>query len=474
MPLVLSNTLTRKKERFEPITPGKVGIYLCGPTVYSEPHLGHGRGPVVIDTLRRWLEHNGFEVRLVSNITDVGHLTDDGDDGEDKLLKRAALERLEPMEVAEKYFWRYFDALDELGVRRPSIVPRASGHIPEQIELTEVLIERGLAYARGGNVYFDVSAWHDYGELSGRDLEGMLLGSRVEVRDDKDDPRDFALWKHAEPEHIMRWNSPWGEGFPGWHLECSVMSTKYLGDAFDIHGGGLDLIFPHHEAEIAQAKGAGKPFANVWLHWNMLTLGGEKMSKSQGHFVTLEKLFERYEGAAVRFHLLRSHYRSVSDFSDESLQASQQGLKRLRDALAGASAPSHGVAPAPDTFAEHERAFAAAMDDDLNTPQAIAALFDATRELNRAVEAGDGPRAAAGAAFLETSLGGILGVRTAAATRGGADSELLDGVVRLLIEQREAARHARDFASSDAIRDRLAALGITIEDTADGSRWKLS
>jgi cysteinyl-tRNA synthetase len=470
MPLVLSNSLTRNKEPFESVVPGTVGIYFCGPTVYSDPHLGHARGPVVIDTLRRWFERSGYRVRLVSNITDVGHLTDDGDDGEDKMLKRAALERLEPMEVAEKYFWTYYDAMDALGVRRPSIVPRASGHITEQIALTEELIERGLAYERRGSVYFDVSAWADYGELSGRDLDDAVEGTRVEVRDDKDDPRDFALWKCAQEGHIMRWRSPWGEGFPGWHIECSVMSTKYLGDEFDIHGGGLDLMFPHHEAEIAQARGAGKPFARVWLHWNMITLGGEKMSKSKSHFVTLAELLERYEGAVVRFHLLRSHYRSVSDFSDDGLTGSEQGLKRLRDAVAAGQALAGDTAADPDAYADHERSFAAAMDDDINTPQAIAALFDAARDLNRDVASGHAARAAAGVALITGLLEGVLGV---AATQGATDDdELLGRVVTLLLQERDAARIARDFARSDAIRDRLAELGIAVEDTADGSRWK--
>jgi cysteinyl-tRNA synthetase len=470
MPLVLTNSLTRSKEPFESVVPGTVGIYFCGPTVYSDPHLGHARGPVVIDTLRRWFERSGYRVRLVSNITDVGHLTDDGDDGEDKMLKRAALERLEPMEVAEKYFWTYFDAMDALGIRRPSIVPRASGHITEQIALTEELIERDLAYERGGSVYFDVSSWSDYGELSGRALDDTVEGTRVEVRDDKDDPRDFALWKRADEGHIMRWRSPWGEGFPGWHLECSVMSTKYLGDEFDIHGGGLDLIFPHHEAEIAQARGAGKRFARTWLHWNMITLGGEKMSKSKSHFVTLAELLERHEGAVVRFHLLRSHYRSVSDFSDEGLAGSEQGLRRLRDAVAAAEALAGDTAAEPDAFAPFEQAFAAAMDDDLNTPQAIAALFDAARELNRDVAAGNAARAAAGAALITDLLVEVLGVT--AAPGAGSDGDLLDRVVDLLLKERDAARIARDFARSDAIRDQLTELGIAVEDTPEGSRWK--
>lgn len=473
MPLELYNTMTRRKEPFRPVVPGRVGIYSCGPTVYSEPHLGHARGPIVFDVLRRWFEHEGFEVRFVTNVTDVGHLSDDADYGEDKLEKRAKLERLEPMEVAEKYFWSYFDALAALNVRRPSITPRASGHIVEQIELTKELLARGMAYERNGSVYFDVSAWEGYGALSGRDPQDLVEGTRIEVRSEKDDPRDFALWKNADAGHIMRWPSPWGEGFPGWHLECSVMSTKYLGDEFDIHGGGLDLIFPHHECEIAQAQAAGKPFARVWLHWNMITLQGEKMAKSKEHFVTLKQLFERFDPIVVRFHMLRSHYRSVSDFSEEGLQASAQGLKRLLEAHRAAAADLPDAAPREDAVFQPLRArFAAAMNDDLNTPQAIAVLFDAAREVHKATDecASDAYRAAAAALFDEL-LGGVLGIPTGD-ERVGASGELLDGVVTLLLHERQRARDRRDFAHADALRDRLAEFGVTVEDTAEGSRWK--
>ena len=472
MALAFYNSLTRRKDPFQPVVPGRVGIYMCGPTVYSEPHLGHARGPVVFDVLRRWLEHSGFKVRFVSNVTDVGHLSD-VEEGEDKLQKRAQLERLEPMEVAEKYFWAYFDAMARLNVRRPDVVPRASGHIIEQIELTRTLLERGFAYAKDGNVYFDVSAFEPYGELSGRDPEELQEGTRVEVRSDKEDPRDFALWKKAEAGHIMRWPSPWGEGFPGWHIECSVMSTKYLGDEFDIHGGGLDLIFPHHECEVAQARAAGKPFARVWLHWNMITLEGEKMAKSKNHFVTLAQLFEQFDPVAVRFHLLRSHYRSVSDFSDDSLTASEQGLKRLRDTYRQV-ADDVGDAREDEAFAAFRARFAEGMDDDLNTPQALAVLFDAAREVNRRVEQGAsaGYRAAA-RAFFDDLLEGVLGVpaRVGAPGRGRA---LMDGLVGMLLEERQRARARRDFETADAMRERLEGLGIEVEDTPDGSRWKLA
>ena len=470
MPLVLYDTLTRQKVPFDPVVPGRAGIYFCGPTVFSEPHLGHARGPVVFDVLRRWLEHRGLVVRLVMNVTDVGHLTDDADEGEDKIARRAALERLEPMEVAEKYFWAYFDAMDRLGVRRPSVVPRATGHIVEQIELTQELLARGLAYEAGGSVYFDVSAWDDYGQLSRRDPSEQVEGTRALVRGDKRDPRDFALWKRADSGHLMRWPSPWGEGFPGWHLECSVMSTKYLGDEFDIHGGGLDLVFPHHECELAQARAAGKPFARIWLHWNMLTLGGEKMSKSKGHVVELTPLFGRHDPLAVRFHLLRSHYRSVSDFADDALVASAQGLQRLRQGYAAWRAVP--VAPAaPDAWREARERFASAMDDDLHTPEAIAVLFDVAREANKALDRGDHGAVHAAADLLDELLDGVLGVPPAAK---GDDGVLMAGVTELLLEQRQAARKRRDFDSADAIRERLAELGIVVEDTADGARWRRS
>lgn len=470
MTLHLYNSMTRQKERFEPVVPGRVGIYVCGPTVYSEPHLGHARGPIIFDVLRNWLIASGYSVRYVSNITDVGHLTDDMDEGEDKLLRRARLEQLEPMEVAERYFWAYFDAITRLHVKKPDIVPRATGHIGEQIELAAKLIERGYAYERNGSVYFDVSAWEDYGELSGRNPDELLEGTRVVARSEKDDPRDFALWKLAEDGHIMRWNSPWGEGYPGWHIECTVMATKYLGDEFDIHGGGLDLIFPHHECEIAQARAADKPFARTWMHWNMITLGGEKMAKSKNHFIALAELFTEVEPSVVRFHLLRSHYRSVSDFSDESLAGSEAGLRRLREALQRAESAAASATPSTAFDAYHTQ-FANALNDDLNTPQAIAALFDATRHVHQllAEPAANEADIAAGAHFLRFGLEEILGVP--AAEEASSDDELLAGVLNMLIEIRNEARKARNFALSDTLRDRLGALGIRIEDGPDGTHW---
>lgn len=470
MTLHLYNTMTRKKERFEPVVPGRVGIYVCGPTVYSDPHLGHARGPIIFDVLRNWLTASGYTVRYVSNITDVGHLVDDQDDGEDKLVQRARLEKLEPMEVAERYFWAYFDAITRLGVKKPDIVPRASGHIVEQIELAEELIRRGFAYERNGSVYFDVSAWDEYGVLSGRDPEELLEGTRVVTREEKDDPRDFALWKRAEDGHIMRWNSPWGEGYPGWHIECSVMATKYLGEEFDIHGGGLDLIFPHHECEIAQARAAGMPFARTWMHWNMITLGGEKMAKSKNHFIPLTELFAQTDPSVVRFHLLRSHYRSVSDFSETSLHSSEQGLKRLREAVHRAEDAAAGATPSTAFDAYHTK-FASALNDDLNTPEAIAALFDATRDVHAllADKHADTSDIAAGAHFIRFGLDEILGVGIE--THSVGEEELLSGVLEMLIEVRNEARRDRNFALSDTLRDRLGDLGIRIEDGPDGTHW---
>ncbi len=477
MALHLYNTLSRTKEEFVPVTPGHVGIYYCGPTVYSEPHLGHARGPVTFDVLKRWLQHQGTRVRLVSNITDVGHLVDDADDGEDKLLRRAALEKLEPMEVADKYFWEYEDAMSRLNVMRPDITPRASGHITEQIAMIVQLLEAGLAYEAAGSVYFDVTAWDEYGVLSGRNAEEQQAGARVDIREEKRNPRDFALWKNADPGHLMRWPSPWGRGFPGWHIECSAMSIKYLGSEFDIHGGGVDLIFPHHEAEIAQARGSGHGFARYWMHFNTITLEGEKMSKSRNHFVTLADIFTRFDPVAVRFYLLRSHYRSVVDFSDDSLTAAAQGLRRLQETAALLETRSDGSAAEHPEISEFRQRFAAALNDDLNTPQAIAVLFDASRAINRQLAEGNAPAdyLTAAHSMFRDYLGGVFGLLPSASSAAGTgvDAALVTGIVDLLLEQRSAARRNRDFESSDRIRDRLNELGIVVEDSPEGTRIKL-
>jgi len=479
MPLQIYNTLARAKQTFVPATPGYVGIYVCGPTVYSDPHLGHARGPIVYDVLRRWLLHQGYKVRFVSNITDVGHLTDDADEGEDKILRRAKLERLEPMEVAEKYMWRYFDEMQALNVLRPDIAPRAAGHIPEQIELTKALIERGHAYVANGSVYFRVRSWPGFGRLSNRDIEEQEVGARVEVREEKEDPRDFALWKRAGPEHIMRWNSPWGVGFPGWHIECSAMSLKYLGDGFDIHAGGVDLQFPHHEAEIAQAEAAGHPFARYWMHHYHVLLNGQKMAKSTGNLISLAELRARHEPMYIRFYLLNSHYRSVLDFTDEGLEAAKNGYLRLLNAyrevrrlLPGAPAGRH---PGLDRAVQSLRmGFAEALDDDLNTAQAIAVFFNFVTELNKALLERPGRESLLEAERVFAELGeGVLGLFPPRVLENQLGGALLDGLVGLLLEIREEARRNRNFALSDHIRDRLNELGVVVEDTREGPKWKV-
>jgi len=480
MPLHIYNTMARAKQPFVPATPGYVGIYVCGPTVYSDPHLGHARGPIVYDVLRRWLRYQGYRVRFVSNITDVGHLTDDADTGEDKILRRARLERLEPMEIAEKYMWSYFDELQALNVLRPDITPRAAGHIPEQIELTEALLKRGHAYVANGSVYFRVRSWPGFGKLSNRDIEDQEAGARVEVREEKEDPRDFALWKRAEPEHIMRWNAPWGVGFPGWHIECSAMSLKYLGDGFDIHAGGVDLQFPHHEAEIAQAEAAGHTFARYWMHHYHVLLNGQKMAKSTGNLITLAELRARYEPLYIRFYLLGSHYRSVLDFTDEGLEAAKNGYLRLLNAYREIRRMLHHAPPGRHTGLDRavttlRQTFAEALDDDLNTAQAIAAFFNFVTDLNKALTERPGRESLLEAERVFAELGeGVLGLFPTRVLENQLGGALLEGLVSLLLEIREEARKNRNFALSDRIRDRLTELGVVVEDTREGPKWKVS
>ncbi len=479
MEFYVYNTMTKEKEPFRPRVEGHVGIYVCGPTVYSDAHLGHAKSAVSFDTLRRWLLHLGYKVRYVSNVTDVGHLTDDADAGEDKIQKRAKIERLEPMEIADKYFWRYFEDMAALNVLKPDITPRATGHIVEQIELTKELIRRGFAYERQGSVYFRARKWPDYGKLSGRRLEDQAAGARVEVREEKEDPRDWALWKRAEPDHLMRWPSPWGEGFPGWHIECTVMSLKYLGEGFDIHGGGIDLQFPHHEAEIAQAEAAGHAFARYWMHNNHVLLGGEKMAKSTGNFITLRELFEKADPLVVRFYLLQSHYRSVTDFTEAGLEAAKRGYARLLNAYREVrrrlnSAPE-GEHPGLEAALKRlEADFAAAMNDDLATPEALAAFFAFLPELNKALAGEVGRATLARVAATFDRLGeGVLGLFPPRALEEKLEGPLLEGLIELLIELRQAARARRDFEQADAIRERLRELGVVLEDTPRGTRWKL-
>ena len=477
----LYDTMQRAKVPFVPTTPGHVGMYLCGPTVYSDAHLGHAKKEVAFDVIRRTFLHFGYKVRYVANITDVGHLQNDSDDGEDKMLARARLEQLEPMEVADKYFWSFFKDMDALNVLRPSINPRATGHIQEQIKLIEELIARGHAYESGGSVYFDVRSWPEYGKLSGRKLDDQEEGTREAVREEKRDPRDFALWKNAEPEHLMRWDSPWGVGFPGWHIECSAMSLKYLGEEFDIHGGGLDLQFPHHEAEIAQSEAAGHAFARYWMHNNMLTIGGEKMSKSKGNFTTIQDILHKHDPMVVRFLLVSSHYRSVTEMNDEAFVSAANGYRRITDALHEIerrldAAPAGADAKIDAQIAARVQEFEAALRDDFNTPKAVAALFGLTAEMNTALNARPVPRdTLERARTAYRTLGGeVLGLFAEGAATGAAqdDGEVVSALMDLVLKARQNYRLQKQYAQADDLRDTLARVGVTVEDTKDGARWK--
>ena len=485
MPLVVYNTLTRQKEEFVPLAAGRVHMYVCGPTVYDHAHLGHAKTYVNFDVIVRYLRYAGYQVRYVQNITDVGHILDTG---EDRILKGAARERIEPMEVVERYTRSYFEDMDALGVGRPDISPRASAHIPEQIEMTKKLIADGRAYEVNGAVYFDVSSFPDYGKLSGRKVEELEEGARagtpfrVAVREEKRHPEDFALWKRAAPEHILRWPSPWGWGYPGWHIECSAMATKYLGETFDIHGGGVDNIFPHNECEIAQAEAAtGRPFARYWLLGGSLTVDGVKMSKSLGNFLTIKDALKKYKPEALRFFVLSGHYRNPIDFSAEALEAASKGWERatapalaVRERLRSPSLPDGNDANAA-AIAETKSQFLQVMNDDFNAPAAIAALFDFGKVVNTLLNA----ESPAGRATLEAvdalyrELGGqVLGLLPQQGT-AAANAEREAGLIRLLVELRAEARRRKDFAASDAIRDQLKALGVSLEDGKDGTTWKL-
>ena len=485
------NTLTRKLEEFKPLRPGRVGIYVCGPTVYGHAHLGHAKSYVSFDILVRYLRYLGYQVTYVQNITDVGHLTDDADEGEDKLARQAVQERKHPMAVAEAYTASYFEDMDALGCVRPDISPRATGHIPEQIELIQTLLGKGYAYEVNGSVYFDVTRFTEYGKLSGRNLDDMQAGARVEVNPEKRNPADFALWKKAEPDHIMQWKSPWGRGYPGWHLECSVMSMKYLGPTVDIHGGGIENQFPHHECEIAQSEAAnGVPFVRYWVHNNMVTVNGQKMGKSLGNFITLKQLFRgeheslsrAYDPLAVRQLILQSHYRSPIDFSDAALTAAQSGYDRIGDAVLAlrkrqAQAPRGSADETVLQAVEQARSrFEEAMDDDLNTSVGLSVLFELVKLTHRVLEDSAATVETLGAidkAFRR--LGGdVLGiVRDTYPQSGQSDDELLDHLLQMMIEQRAEARRHKDFATADAIRDRLASFGIILEDKPGGTTtWR--
>ncbi len=480
--LKLYNSLTRKKEIFKPIHPGFVGIYVCGPTVYGHAHLGHAKSYISFDVIVRYLRHIGYKVRYVQNITDVGHLVSDADEGEDKIGKQARLEKLEPMEVVERYTRSYFEDMDTLNVLRPDISPRASGHIPEQIELVQTLIQKGYAYEKNGTVYFDVSKDKEYGKLSGRNVEELLAGHRIDPNADKKNPADFALWKKADPDHIMQWNSPWGKGYPGWHAECSVMSTKYLGQPFDIHGGGLENTFPHHECEIAQSECAhDTTFANYWLHNNMITVDGTKMGKSLGNFILIKDAVKKHKPLAIRFFVLSSHYRSPVDFSDKALDAAEKGLDKIYQTLLRLmdfTAVRTGQDSAFDKTIENYTArFKTEMDDDFNTPKAIAALFDFIRDVNSWLDqskqtAADTLQSAIRA--IEETAGEVLGLLPEdLKTLRTADDDKLNGVLQILIEMRTKARKEKNFALADEIRNRLNEAGIELKDTPQGTTWTI-
>jgi cysteinyl-tRNA synthetase len=484
--LYLYNTLTRRKELFEPLSPPFAGMYVCGPTVYSETHLGHARPAVTFDVLYRYLMHLGYKVRYVRNITDVGHLENEADDtGEDKISRRARQEQLEPMEIVQKYMNSYHLAMERLNTLPPSIEPRATGHILEQQQMVEKLIDEGYAYEANGSVYFDVEKYdskHTYGTLSGRVLEEMRANSRaLEGQDEKRGQFDFALWKKASPGHIMRWPSKWGEGFPGWHLECSVMSTKYLGETFDIHGGGMDLIFPHHECEIAQSTAAqGHPPVRYWIHNNMVTINGQKMARSLGNFITLEEMFtgshkmlaRAYSPMTIRFFMLQAQYRSTLDFSNEALLAASLGMQKLMNALKTIPALPASDTSTVDISGIEARCYEA-MNDDLNTPVAIAQLFDAVRIINL-VNDGKEKLTAEDAAGLKvlftTFIHEIFGLVTEEAT----GNDMLGGVLKLLLDIRQEAKAKKEWSVSDRIRDRLGELGITVKDRKDGYDWEIT
>ncbi len=484
--LMIHDTLRRKKLLFEPLNPPRVGMYVCGPTVYGDPHLGHARPAITFDIVFRYLEHLGYKVRYVRNITDVGHLENDADEGEDKITKKARLEQLEPMEVVKYFTDRYHDNMQLLNVRRPSIEPNASGHIIEQIEMVGELLERGYAYKSKGSVYFNVEKYDskfNYGKLSGRKLEDLLHYTReLSGQHEKHNSFDFALWKKADDKHIMRWPSPWSEGYPGWHLECSAMGRKYLGETFDIHGGGMDLLFPHHECEIAQANAAtGHDPARFWIHNNLITINGQKMGKSLNNFITLEQFFtgthealdQAYSPMTIRFFMLQAHYRSTLDFSNESLKAAEKGLHKLLDTYHLISR----LKPSKTSSAEvikFEQLCREAMNDDFNTPITLSHLFDLSRLLN---QVNDGKQSLtaediekAGEIF-ELYLFNIMGIRDETSQDNAG---IVDGLMGTILKIRQQAKDRKDYTTADQIRDELSKLNIEIKDSREGSSWEIN
>ncbi|HHT23459.1 MAG TPA: cysteine--tRNA ligase [Bacteroidales bacterium] len=484
--LYIYNTLSRKKEKFVPLHAPNVGMYVCGPTVYGDPHLGHARPAITFDILFRYLQHLGYKVRYVRNITDVGHMESDADEGEDKIAKKARLEQLEPMEIVQYYTLRYHKAMELLNVLPPSIEPHASGHIMEQIEFVEKILDAGYAYESDGSVYFDVEKYnkdHHYGVLSGRNIDELLETTRdLDGQSEKRRSVDFALWKKASPEHIMRWKAPWSVGFPGWHLECSAMGTKYLGEEFDIHGGGMDLMFPHHECEIAQNQaGLGKSSVKYWMHNNMITIGGQKMGKSLGNFITLEEFFtgnhrlltKAFSPMTIRFFILQAQYRSTVDFSSEALEASEKGLERLMEGYARLQNLKASEKSSVEVGGLREKC-EEAMNDDLNTPIVISHLFESLRAINLVH---DGKETISQADLEELRsvfkifVEDILGLQTAETASEGI--EAYRKAVDLLLNIRLEAKKNKDWATSDKIRDELTSYGFEIKDTKDGFEWRV-
>ncbi len=484
--IYITNSLSRQKEKFEPVTPGRLGLYVCGPTVYGPPHLGHARPYIFFDVVSRYFTHLGYKVRYVRNITDVGHLENDADEGEDKIAKKARLEQLEPMEVVELYAEKFHEAFRALNIQHVSIEPRASGHIMEQIEMIQKIIENGFAYESNGSVYFDVikySKTNDYGKLSGRIIEDLIAGAgnerrELEGQEEKRNAPDFALWKKAAPEHIMRWNSPWSAGFPGWHIECSAMSRKYLGETFDIHGGGMDLLFPHHESEIAQSKAAcSHAPVKYWMHNNMITINGQKMGKSLGNFINLEELFsgknklleQAYSPMTIRFFILQAHYRSTVDFSNEGLKAAEKGFSKLMAANETLKKLSPSAQSTSDIVKLQKECYEA-MNDDFNTAIAIANLFEAVRIIN-SVNAGNETISAADLDLLKKTFSSfvfdILGLKE----ESGVSSDDTDGLMQFILRLRSEAKARKDYSTSDEIREELSKLGFSIKDTKDGATW---
>ena len=480
MALHLYNSLTRQKEEFKPVESGQVGIYVCGPTVYGPPHLGHAKSYITFDVLVKHLRNSGLKVRYVQNITDVGHLTDDADSGEDKIQRQARLDQVHPWEIVDKWTRQYMNDMEKLHVAHPNFYVRASQHIGEQIEAVQALLNSGHAYEVDGNVYFSVETFPEYGKLSGRRLEEQKEGTRVESRSDKKNSRDFALWKKAEPGHILKWSSPWGEGYPGWHIECSVMATKYLGKTFDIHGGGLENKFPHHECEIAQSESMNSaPFCKYWVHNNMVTVDGIKMGKSLGNFKTCEDLLSRHSPEAIRAFILTTHYRSPSNYTEEAIAATATGLTRLAQLRASLQelvdkniAAGSADADVEKICSEVEMKIAERLDDDIDTPGAIAALYSFVTDVNKFIASSALSSASAERAInlVQRWGGDILGILPPLQT-SASDMDIAP-VMDMLIELRKEMKASKKFDVADAIRDRLKDSGILIEDTREGTRWR--